>query len=83
MRKISKRKNTAFRRSFTSEVLDGIVIQKDDRGAEVLTANYIDVRAPLCAAGEGDAVKVKITEVTDRETNGEIVPPLSLSKRGA
>lgn len=78
LRKISKRKNTAFRRSFTSEVLDGIVIQKDDRGAEVLTANYIDVRVPLCAAGEGDAVKVKITKVADRETNGEIVPPLPL-----
>jgi len=78
LRKMSKQKNTAFRKSFRSEVLDGIVIRKDDRGAKILTANYIDVRVPLCAAGEGDAAKVKITTVTDRETRGEIVFPLPL-----
>ncbi|MGA2586620.1 MAG: tRNA (N(6)-L-threonylcarbamoyladenosine(37)-C(2))-methylthiotransferase MtaB [Candidatus Aminicenantales bacterium] len=73
LRKLSQRKNAAFRARFSSEILDGVVIERTVRGADVLTANYISVAVPDCSARKGDAVKVKIIRVTDKTTEGKVV----------
>jgi threonylcarbamoyladenosine tRNA methylthiotransferase MtaB len=70
LRKLSKKKNEEFRKSFIGKVCDGILIKKEQDEARVLTANYIDVRVPLCSANEKEEVKVKIERVKGSDTFG-------------
>jgi threonylcarbamoyladenosine tRNA methylthiotransferase MtaB len=72
LRKLSEKKSLAFRLTFLSRELDGIVIRKNEAGGEVLTSNYIDVYVPSGATNPGEAVKVKITRVESKQTWGEI-----------
>ena len=65
LRRLSKEKWMAYREAFVGRVLDGIVVRAGRPDAEVLTSNYIDVRAPGEGAARGSAVRVKITRVTD------------------
>jgi threonylcarbamoyladenosine tRNA methylthiotransferase MtaB len=65
LRRLSKEKWTAYREAFVGRVLDGIVVRAGRPEAEVLTSNYIDVRAPGEGAARGSAVRVKITQVAD------------------
>jgi len=71
LRGLSEHKRLAFRLSFLGQDLDGIVIKKDDRGAEILTGNYIDVLVCSCPGRPGEAVKVKVTRVEAEQTWGE------------
>jgi threonylcarbamoyladenosine tRNA methylthiotransferase MtaB len=73
LRKISKQKNAAFRKSFIGRILEGVVIKKGDKAAEILTTNYVDVHVPACSAAEGEAVKVMIVGASDGKTAGEVV----------
>ncbi len=41
--------------------------------AEVLTGNYIRVRVPSCPAPRREIVRVRITRVSERSTEGEVV----------
>lgn len=63
-----------FRRRFLGRILDGIAIGPKADGWEILTGNAIDVRTPQGSARKGDAVRVRITGLSDTGTTGEIVP---------
>lgn len=66
-------KNREFRRRFLGRVLEGIAIGPKADGWEILTGNAIDVRTPQGSARKGDAVRVRITGISDTGTSGEIV----------
>ena len=53
--------------------LEAVVIARSEKGAEVLTGNFISVRVPFCAAPERELVRVAIRQVLPRRTEGEIV----------
>ncbi|MDP2914326.1 MAG: hypothetical protein Q8O91_02585, partial [Candidatus Aminicenantes bacterium] len=74
LRGLSREKNLEFRKRFSGAALDGVAIRVGGEGVEVLTPNYIAVRAPFGAVRKGDRVRVKITKVQERETLGEIIP---------
>jgi len=73
LRAAARRKDFEFRTRFKGRELDGIVIQPAADGAEIFTANGIEVmvagRRPL----KGDPVRVRITDVTERSTAGELI----------
>jgi len=73
MRKLSRGKNLWFRQMLLGQKCEGIVIKKDDAGARILTSNYIDVDVPLCPFDEREAVHVRITEVDQDKTCGDVV----------
>lgn len=70
LRELSAEKNLDFRRQFVGRELEGIVIMKKGREAEVLTENYIRVRISDCPASRREAVKVRITAVSPQRTTG-------------
>jgi threonylcarbamoyladenosine tRNA methylthiotransferase MtaB len=82
LRDLSKRKNLEFRKRFSGDVLDGVVIRTRGANVEVLTPNYVAVKTPPSAVRKGDGVRVKITEVRERETLGEIIPPCPPLEKG-
>jgi len=73
LRKLSREKNLRFRRSLVGKDLDGIVIQKSDGVARILTSNYIDVRVPRCGPQEREAVRLRISEAEPGRTEGTII----------
>jgi threonylcarbamoyladenosine tRNA methylthiotransferase MtaB len=73
LRAIGARKDRDFRLRFLGSELEGVVIQPEGSGAEVLTANGIAVIVPGHGPARGEAVRTRITEVTDRQTRGEII----------
>lgn len=73
LRRLSEEKRRAFRLSFLGQELDGVIVKKNDAGAEVLTSNYINVQVPFCPGRQGAEAKVKITRVESKQTWGEIV----------
>jgi threonylcarbamoyladenosine tRNA methylthiotransferase MtaB len=73
LRAIGARKDGEFRRRFQGRELDGVVIQPAGSGAEVITANGIAVAVSGRGPARGEAVRVRITEVRDRQTLGEII----------
>ena len=73
LRSLSRKKNTDFRRLFLGKECDAIVIRKGKTQDEVLTSNYFRVRVPSCSLDEKEEVKVRITEVDERETKGQVV----------
>jgi len=77
LRRLSKQKNYEFRLQFLGKELDGIVIKREKDGAEVLTSNYFKVLVPYCPSEEREEVKVKIKEVSLKETFGDMAPSLS------
>lgn len=74
LRRLSQRKNLRFRLQFLDKELDGIVVRKKGDEAEVLTSNYFKISIPYCPYREKEEVRVKIKEVSLKETIGEIIP---------
>jgi threonylcarbamoyladenosine tRNA methylthiotransferase MtaB len=73
LRELSKKKNLSFRHRSVGHILKGLVIRKENGGAQVLTSNYMKVHVPSCSSDEKEEVKVKITEVAANLTRGELV----------
>jgi len=73
LRKLFEEKRLAFRLTFLSQELEGVVVKKSGADGEVLTSNYVDVHVPSCPNEPGEAVKVKISRVESKQTRGEIV----------
>jgi len=73
LRQIAVMKDFRFRRLFAGRELEGVVIAASERGAEVLTGNFIKVLVPSCEASRRDLVRVSIRRVLPRRTEGEIV----------
>ena len=73
LRDLSGRKNTSFRQLFLGMEFDAIVIKKEKKGTVVLTSNYFKVFVSNCPCREREEVRVKITEVDEEHTIGEIV----------
>ena len=74
LRRLSRQKNTSFRLQFLDRELDGVVIKKNKDGAEVLTFNYFKVLVPRCTSEEKEEVRVKIQQVSQKVTIGEMAP---------
>jgi len=74
LRRLSSEKDMRFRELFLGRELEAVVIQKTGRGAEVLTANNIQVRVPACRAPEREFVRVGIGRVLPGRTEGEVSP---------
>ena len=72
LRRLSEKKNLAYRRRFIGRTLPGIVIQRKPGGVEILTPNYLEVVVPEAGAPEGAPVRVRIDAVGERSTTGEI-----------
>jgi len=80
LRELSRKKSLEFRTKFNGGILDGIVIKTGKAGTEVLTSNDIAVQAGSSGVCKGDRVNVRIADVREDETRGEIIPlnpPLS------
>lgn len=75
LRRLSRRKNLAFRRTFIGSELEAAVIEKQNGAARILTGNYIDVKIPSCPAEIKSLVRVIITEASPTGTSGEIAAP--------
>ena len=73
LRSLSREKNTGFRRLFLGKECDAVVVRKGNNQDEVLTSNYFRVRVPSSSQDEKEEVKVRITEVDERETKGQVV----------
>ncbi len=72
LRRLSAKKNIAYRRRFVGRTLHGIVIRRKPGGVEILTPNYLEVLVPETGVREGMPVKVRIDAVGERSTTGEI-----------
>jgi threonylcarbamoyladenosine tRNA methylthiotransferase MtaB len=73
LRELSKKKNQSFRQGLMGQIHEGIVIKRENGGAQVLTSNYIKVHGPSCPFDEKDEVKVRITEVAANLPKGELI----------
>lgn len=73
LRRLSRSKNTSFRLLFIGKECDAIVIKKENSHGEVLTSNYFKVSIPSCPYKEREEVRVKITEVGEKETKGQSI----------
>jgi threonylcarbamoyladenosine tRNA methylthiotransferase MtaB len=74
LRRVSALKDFRFRRRFLGRELEAVVIDRSEKGAEVLTGNFVSVLVPSCPAPERELVRVSIRRVLPRRTEGEIVP---------
>jgi threonylcarbamoyladenosine tRNA methylthiotransferase MtaB len=72
LRRLSALKEFRFRRRFIGRELEAVVIGRSEKGAEVLTGNFIKATVPLCQAPERELVRVAIKRVLPRRTEGEI-----------
>jgi threonylcarbamoyladenosine tRNA methylthiotransferase MtaB len=72
LRRLSEKKNLAYRRRFVGRTLPGIVIQRKPGGVEILTPNYLEVLVPETGVREGGPVRVQVNSVGERSTTGEI-----------
>lgn len=77
LRTLSSQKNLRFRQQFLERETEAIVIKKIERGARVLTSNFIHVRLPFCPKNEKERVMVKITHVSKDHTEGVVTEKLS------
>ncbi len=74
LRQLSLEKNLNFRRTVKNKKeLDAVVIKKGKQIARVLTDNYIEVLTPSRSANEKERIKVRITQVKDKQTFGQIL----------
>jgi threonylcarbamoyladenosine tRNA methylthiotransferase MtaB len=72
LRRLSEKKNLAYRRRFVGRTMDGIVIQRKRGGVEILTPNYLEVLVPESGEAEGSAVRVLIDRADETATIGII-----------
>ena len=72
LRSLSEKKNKSFRSQFIGRELEGIVVKKNEKGAEILTSNYIKISVPFCSQEEREEVIVIVKKVTKKETFGEV-----------
>ncbi len=73
LRNLSREKNTGFRRLFLGKDCNAVVIRKGKTQDEVLTSNYLRVSVPSSSQDEKEEVRVRITEVDERGTKGQVV----------
>ncbi|MDD8020103.1 MAG: tRNA (N(6)-L-threonylcarbamoyladenosine(37)-C(2))-methylthiotransferase MtaB [Acidobacteriota bacterium] len=74
LRKISQRKNLAFKEAFLNTSRRAIVVRKKDQGAEALTDNYIKVTLnELPEVERGELISVRITGVTPFRVTAKVV----------
>jgi threonylcarbamoyladenosine tRNA methylthiotransferase MtaB len=73
LRNLSQQKNMRFRQIFLGKECEGIVIRKEQTRTHILTSNYIDVTVPFAPADERETVTVRITEVSQDKTSGEVI----------
>jgi threonylcarbamoyladenosine tRNA methylthiotransferase MtaB len=72
LRRLSREKNTAFRRQFTGRVLDAVVVGKRRGGVQAVTPNYMEVEIPGAQAEPGEDIKVRILTVEPDRVEGRI-----------
>jgi len=73
LRALSRKKNLSFRQNLLGQSYEGVVIKKENGGAQVLTSNYIKVHLPSCSSDEKGEVRIRITEVSENLTKGKIL----------
>lgn len=73
LRELSKRKNRLFRQGLIGDVLEGIVIKREDGTARILTSNYVPVQVPACPVAERGQVRVRITHTGGKTARGQVV----------
>jgi len=73
LRKLSKKKNLEFRKSFLGRNCRGVVIKREKDRAEVLTSNYLKVIVPPTDTPAREIVQVLISRVDAGATTGEII----------
>ncbi|MFC2158053.1 tRNA (N(6)-L-threonylcarbamoyladenosine(37)-C(2))-methylthiotransferase MtaB [Acidobacteriota bacterium] len=71
LRRLSEKKNLAFRKDFIGRELDAVVIHKEASETRVLTGNYIDVKIPFSPNEVRDRMIVRITKADRDSTYGE------------
>jgi threonylcarbamoyladenosine tRNA methylthiotransferase MtaB len=81
LRQLSREKNRAFRRDLIGRVCEAVVIAKDNKGARVLTGNYIDVQVPACAEEEMALTGVRIDRIVSEKTYGMCEPQKNIEGR--
>ena len=79
LRTLSCQKNLRFRKRFLEKELHAVVVQKNEDGAQVLTSNFIHVHVPSCPGDVKQRIKLKITRVSEGNTEGVVVDHLSES----
>jgi threonylcarbamoyladenosine tRNA methylthiotransferase MtaB len=79
LRAFAKARDLRFRREQEGRTEEAVVIRRLGAGAEVLTANAIDIRVPSCDAPEGEAVMVRIGPASEGGTSGEVVAGMGVS----
>ncbi len=79
LRALSRQKNLRFRQRFSAKETEAVVIKKIGNGAQVLTSNFIPVRVPFCPKDEKQRVKIKITHVSENQTDGVFFGNISKS----
>ncbi|MGQ9673022.1 MAG: tRNA (N(6)-L-threonylcarbamoyladenosine(37)-C(2))-methylthiotransferase MtaB [Candidatus Aminicenantales bacterium] len=72
LRELGRVKRRAFELNFLGRELDGLVVKKEEREAEILTGNYLNVRVDDCPAELGQAVRVEITSVDSGMVRGRV-----------
>jgi len=73
LRTLSRKKNADFRRELVGDIHEGIVIRKREGTAQILLSNYVPVQVSRCKAPERELVRVRITNVGENQTWGQIV----------
>ncbi len=73
LRDLSRKKNLIFRLSLMGRACEGVVIKRENGGAQILTSNYTKVHLPSCSSDEKDEVRIRITEVSENLTKGKIL----------
>ncbi len=72
LRRLSQKKNTAFRRQFKGRILDAVVVRKRRSGIEAVTPNYIDVTIHGADIEPGEDIKVRILSVENVHVEGRV-----------
>lgn len=79
LRAFAKARDLRFRREQEGRTEEAVVIRRLGAGADVLTANAIDIRVPSCDAPEGEAVMVRVGPATEIGTAGVVVGGMGVS----
>lgn len=73
LRRLAALKDFRFRQRFPGRELEAVVIDRSERGAEVLTGNAIPVHIPDCPVPRSGLVRIVIRRALPSRTEGEIV----------
>jgi threonylcarbamoyladenosine tRNA methylthiotransferase MtaB len=77
LRSLSSQKNLWFRQRFLEKENEAVLVKKIGEKAQVLTSNYIHVFVPFCPKGEKERVKIKITNVSEHQSEGIFIGSFS------